>query len=287
MVRRAQTEISLGETINTQAGTNAGPVASRRPLIFLHGALGSSEQVLPLADRFRGDRPVFAPDFSGHGREAGKGAGKGPGRGDGDVFSIRRFADDLCGFLDRNGIERADLFGYSMGGYVGLHAARHTPDRIGRIMTLGTKFAWDETTAKKEAARLDPALIESKVPGFAARLKELHGDAWPDVARSTARMMLDLGARPALTDNDFQSIPHRALLSVGERDEMVSVGETVKTSRHLPAGELLVIPGLKHPIERADQELLVRCITEYFSTGEISPPDAALTLSENNTTYTP
>ena len=47
-------------------------------------------------------------------------------------------------------ITRADIFGYSMGGYVALHAARRHPERIGSIMTLGTKFAWDTPTAEKE-----------------------------------------------------------------------------------------------------------------------------------------
>ena len=44
-----------------------------------------------------------------------------------------------------------------MGGYVALHLALHHPERVQRIVTLGTKFRWDPVTAEREAARLDPA----------------------------------------------------------------------------------------------------------------------------------
>jgi pimeloyl-ACP methyl ester carboxylesterase len=234
---------------------DAVPAAPSRPLVFLHGALGSREQVLPLAGMFGRDRQVVALDFSGHGRRADE-------RGE---FGIGRFAADLIGFLDADGIDRADIFGYSMGGYVALHAARHNPGRVGRIMTLGTKFAWDPATAEKEASRLDPAVMETKVPSFAARLRSLHGDAWTEVVRSTARMMMELGADPALDDSDFGSITNRVLLSVGDRDEMVSIEETVAVYRRLKEGSFLVLPGTGHPLDRIDPDLLAGRVKEYFS----------------------
>jgi len=222
------------------------------------------------------DGRILAPDFSGHGaRTAEAGA-----------FGIPQFAGDLVSFLDAEGITQADIFGYSMGGYVALHAARQHPARIGSIMTLGTKFAWDPPTAEKEAARLDPAAIESKVPAFASRLKELHGDRWVDVVRRTAGMMLELGASPALRDGDFGSIPHRALLGVGSADEMVTLEETANTVRLLPSGGLLVIPGMRHPIERADPNLLAGKIAGFFS-GEGTPVADRTHRIQSNIEQTP
>lgn len=53
-------------------------------------------------------------------------------------FSIEGFAENVIALLDDAGVESADLFGYSMGGYVAVHLAAARPDRIGRIATLGT-----------------------------------------------------------------------------------------------------------------------------------------------------
>ncbi len=233
--------------------------------------------MLPLARLACRDGRILAPDFSGHGARTSE-AG---------AFGIPQFANDVLGFLDAEGITRADIFGYSMGGYVALHAALRHPGRIGRIMTLGTKFAWDTQTAEKESARLDPAAIESKVPAFAARLKELHGDRWTDVVRRTAGMMCELGASPALGDGDFRSIPHRALLGVGSADEMVTLEETGKTARLLPSGGLLVIPGMRHPIERADPELLAGKIAGFFSAGETPGADPSHRTNKSNIEQTP
>ncbi len=257
--------------------TGEAPNAKNRtPLLLLHGALGSGAQMLPLADLFRGQRTVFAPDFPGHGqaadddrggqaRQAGQ-AGQAGIAVDGESkFSIDLFSDAICGFLDQHGIENADIFGYSMGGYVALHVARHHPGRVGRIVTLGTKFAWDEATAEKESLRLDPATIERKVPAFAAQLRERHGGAWQRVVRSTAGMMLDLGANPALTKADLRSIPHRVLVAVGDRDAMVTVDETIGAARSLPAGECLVLPGTPHPFEQVDTELLAYHVRHFIS----------------------
>src|SRR6185436_2543119 len=96
---------------------------TRIPLLLLHGALGSGAQMHRLADAFRDERRVFAPDLPGHGIANDLTTG----------FSIRGFADGVRAMLDGYGIGKADVVGYSMGGYVGLFLARHHPDRIGRV----------------------------------------------------------------------------------------------------------------------------------------------------------
>lgn len=223
--------------------------------------------MLGLADAFRGGRTVLTPDLPGHGRTAADADGAidaGAPAG----FSISAFSEDVCAILDRNGIDRADIVGYSMGGYVALHLARRHPGRVGRIVTLGTKFDWTPATAEKEASRLDPAAIETKVPGFAAQLRERHGERWARVVRVTATMMLGLGASPGLSDDDFRAIPHPALIAVGDRDSMVSIDETVRTARALPEAECLVLPGTPHPLEQVDTGLLAFHIRQFLSKGQ-------------------
>jgi pimeloyl-ACP methyl ester carboxylesterase len=229
------------------------------PLLLLHGALGCAAQVRPLGKRLRDllphGREVAEMDFGGHGSRSPEGG----------VFDIARFTRDVTVFLCARGIGRADIFGYSMGGYVALSLARESPDLVGRIMTLGTKFAWDASTAAKEAGRLDPAAIESKLPAFAERLRSWHGDAWPGVVRATAGMMFGLGREPALDVADIRAVRHRVLAAVGDRDAMVSVEETHAVSRWLPAGECLVLPRTPHPLDQVDTAMLADQARAYFS----------------------
>ena len=234
---------------------NGGTAGGRTPILLLHGALGCAEQMRDLGSRLAGDRPVLGVDLAGHGRRSNEGG----------AFTIARFAADISAYLDREGVERADVFGYSMGGYVALYLARHRPDRIGGIVTLGTKFAWDAAYAAREAGRIDPRILEARVPAFAGKLRSWHGRDWKNVATSTGAMMLDLGARPALIADDLESVPHRVLVAVGDRDAMVTVDETRQACESLPAGECLVLEGTPHPLDQVDPGLLAEQIREFCS----------------------
>ena len=246
-----------------------GPSIERGPLplLLLHGALGAGIQMNALAAALETDGPVVAPDFMGHGaaEEGGTRPGMSVAAPGEEQFGIARFAADVLSLLDHRGFERADLFGYSMGGYVALFLARHHPGRVRRIMTLGTKFAWEPEAAAKEVSRLDPAKIETKVPAFAARLRELHGERWGDVVRSTAGMMTALGAKPALAPDDLRVITHRCLVAVGDRDAMVTLAETASAARELPAGECLVLPGTPHPLEQVPRDPLLFHLRRFLT----------------------
>ncbi|MCW0295119.1 alpha/beta hydrolase, partial [Klebsiella pneumoniae] len=87
---------------------------------------------------------VHALDFSGHGAAAMRG----------DAFRIAAFVDDVRELLDARGVERAAFFGYSMGGYVALALAAREPQRVERVMTLGTKFRWTPEYAERESRML-------------------------------------------------------------------------------------------------------------------------------------
>lgn len=210
-------------------------------LFLLHGAIGASDQLKPLQLHFPGSQ-LF--DFPGHG-----------GTSFPETFSIPVFAAAVLRRMDEQQIAKADFFGYSMGGYVALYLARHSPDRVGKIVTLATKFAWDEATAQKEVKMLDPQKIAEKVPKFAAALEKRHApNDWRVVLQHTAAMMLSLGKEPALKEEDFRQIQHPVLITVGDRDTMVSLEETIAVYRALPNAQFAVLPGTPHPIEQVSPE---------------------------------
>jgi pimeloyl-ACP methyl ester carboxylesterase len=232
------------------------PDATARPLILLHGALGTSAQLDPLAERLRAaSLAVHALDFEGHGLGA-------PG---GRPYRIEHFAGNVLEALER--LRHAPppcLFGYSMGGYVGLHLARHLPDRVAGVFTLGTRPWWTADVAEREVAQLDPDTIRAKVPRFAALLEARHGAAgWPAVLGRTAEMMRALGDRPPLGEADFAAIETRVRIGVGDRDATVSVEESARLARLVPDAELEVFPRTPHPIERVSWDRLARSVQEF------------------------
>lgn len=232
---------------------------STKHLLLLHGALYTKEEFAPIIEVLPAlssshFATTHAIDFSGHGARAGE-----------DVdFGMRRFADDVLAHLDAEGVERTEIFGFSMGGYVGLYLARNHPERIGRVMTLGTKLRWDPATSAREIKMLDADTIEAKVPNFAATLKARHGDAeWRTVLARTATMMTELGDAPALPYDQLADIAAPVRLCLGDRDPMVTIEETVEAYRALPHGQLAILPNTGHPLERVDPRMLIGGLVDF------------------------
>ena len=226
------------------------------PIILLHGALGAADQLTPLATAL-GERftPVVV-EFEGHGQTPA------PDR----PFRMEHFAANVVSALDAQGLASADIFGYSLGGYVALCLARSAPERVRRVMTLGTKLRWSPADAERELRQLDPEQIQARVPKFAALLAERHGaDAWMPLLARTAEMMTHLGEAPALVDEDFRALTLPVRLAIGDRDTMAGMYDTLGVYRLLPAGELAVLPGTGHPLERVAPAALAAQIAEFFA----------------------
>ena len=224
-------------------------------LLILHGAIGSVKQFTHLIRFLESDFKVYAIDFSGHG------GSEIPA----EDFTIEMFANDVLDWMAKKEIDKIDIFGYSMGGYVGLFLARFYPEKIGRVFTLATKFHWHEETAKHEASMLDPDKIMDKFPAFAEELKHRHApEDWAEVLRKTAKMMIALGHNNTLKDADFRAIENTVLVSVGDRDKMVSIEETLGVYRQLKNGQMLVLPDTYHPIEKVSGDKLIHEIIDFF-----------------------
>lgn len=223
-------------------------------LILLHGALGSRTQLAGLKQLLSLNFSVHDFNFSGHGGSPAEGP-----------FSIDGFVSDTIAFMDEMKIPAASFFGYSMGGYVALKLAHDFPDRVERIVTLGTKFQWDPESAAKEVKMLNPEIIEQKVPAFAATLADRHqpGD-WKINMKKTADMMIELGNGKAMTIPMFEKITQPVMICIGTEDNMVTITESEFTAQNLKIGELNIIDGFKHPIEAIDQKIMAGIITEFL-----------------------
>lgn len=224
-------------------------------LLLLHGAIGALDQLSDLEINLADSFVVHRLNFSGHG---GFQATDQP-------FSIHLFAEEVLSFLDKKQIDAINIFGYSMGGYVAFYLAKHHPQKIKKIITLATKFTWNEIIAANEIKMLNADKIEEKLPGFAKSLKNRHApNNWKMLLEKTAAMLVEMGKDNPLKPADYLSIQHPSLLMLGDRDKMVTLDETVEVYKDLPNAQLAVLPNTPHPIEMINTSRLATEIKAFL-----------------------
>ncbi len=223
-------------------------------IFLLHGALGSAKNFHLIEPLLQNDFEVHTHTFEGHGEKTIPE----------NDFTIARFANEVVDYLEQNNIDKINIFGYSMGGYVGLYLAKHFPEKLEKLYTLATKLNWTIEGSLKETSMLNPIIIKEKIPKYALALEQLHGSNWEIVMHKTAQMMLDLGKNPTLKASDFEQIKTAVLLSVGDKDAMVSIEETANAYRKLNNAQFFVMPNTIHPIEKVDVAELVHQIKRFI-----------------------
>ncbi len=213
-------------------------------ILFLHGALGTSEDMRALRDLIeQKGHKTLAFNFSGHGISSAWPA----------EFRIDLFARDLDHFLKEHALKKITIFGYSMGGYVALYHKAHFEDSpIDQIFTYGTKFNWSAATVARELPMLAPDHLSEKFPQYAEVLKKKHGDRWKALLLSTAHMMQNLEKLDGLTRDDVSSIEIPVSLILGEQDRMVTQEETKTFGSWLHHHRIQVIGHSKHELEKAN-----------------------------------
>ena len=223
-------------------------------LLLLHGALGSQSQFAPLIEKLKDHFTIYTYDLEGHG-----------GKPIPDQYSIASFEKELIQFMHDHLLSNVPVFGYSMGGYIALSAAKNHPGSISKIMTLGTMLKWSPEIAANETKMLDPDIIEAKIPKFAQQLQERHAPQnWKEVMIKIAEMMMKMGHGAAMTDADFGEINIPVLVGLGSNDQMVKLEHTLEMVDIIPGAEFRLFEGWKHPIESVEVEELAKVMVEYF-----------------------
>lgn len=223
-------------------------------LLLLHGAIGAKTQFEPWL-------PLLEPYFTCHTLNF---EGHGDNHND-TIFSIPSFATQTIKYIDKHIDKPVYVFGYSMGGYVGLYIAQHYPDKIDKLFTLATKLAWDIETAEKEVKMLDADKILQKVPKFAEELQKRHtGLGWIKVLEKTADLMIELGKNPLISADSVKKIDIPVQMGVGDKDNMVSIRETLDICGSIKNSNFYVLPNTSHPVEKIDIEILLPLLRVFF-----------------------
>ena len=123
-----------------------------RPMVLLHGGLGSGEMFEPILPTLAQNHEVIVPDLQGHGRTA-------------DIdrpLDIRLMADDIAALIDHLGLDKPDIVGYSLGGAVAFLVATKYPQKVGKLVMTSAHIRRNAIPAEMLAqqAQVNGAAVE-------------------------------------------------------------------------------------------------------------------------------
>jgi 2-hydroxy-6-oxonona-2,4-dienedioate hydrolase len=224
--------VALGATPHSIGYVQVGPWLTRvlqagpadgEPLVLMAGTGGHLEAYAHNIPAFAETYRVIAYDYPGHGYTT-------HARSD---LELPDYVEHLTGLLDALSIEKANLNGESLGGWVAIKFAAAHPDRVLRLVlntpggTMATpevmerirslsQAAADDPTDERIRARLewlmaDPATVTDELvairraiyarPGFAESMRHILCLQDPDIRR-----------RNLVTDDELAAVPHGALV---------------------------------------------------------------------------
>jgi pimeloyl-ACP methyl ester carboxylesterase len=230
-------------------GDPDGPV-----LVALHGGIltfgGSFNDVLPWMEV---GRRVIGVELQGHGHTPDTGR----------PMSINRFADDVAELLDRLGVERADLWGFSLGALTATGVAVRHPEKVNRLVLAAVNIRPDgyhpEITAPEQADWRLPT--EEEFAQWHADYDAVAPNK-DDFFPFLERMQPVVHDWPGWTDDEIRSVAAPTLLVIGDHD-FVRLDHAAEMLDLFPDSRLAVLPATRHTevMQRSEQ---LQAIVEPF-----------------------
>lgn len=225
---------------------------SGKPVILLHGGLGSGEMFGDHLAAFTEQHQVILPDLQGHGRTADTSR----------PLDAGEMAKDVAALIDHLGLEKPNVVGFSLGGGVALRLAILAPEKIGRLVA---------TSAAIRRSAIYPEMLEQQKQVNAAAVEFMRDtpmyELYQRVAPDPARFPHLLDKIGAAMQHDYDLTEQvRGLrvptLIIGSDADMVPAGHWVEIFTLLGGGQrdggwdgsgrpagghaLAIIPGTTH-----------------------------------------
>jgi pimeloyl-ACP methyl ester carboxylesterase len=159
-------------------------------------------------------------------------------------------ADDIVGLMDALGIAQADVVGWSDGGIIGLEVAMRHPERLRRLVTIGSNYRVDgllpDTLSMVQ--KLTPTSSFVARQGLFYRLVAPNPRHWPTLVEKIKRLWL---SEPNFAPEVLQQIAAPTLVMVGEKDQ-VDPRHAREMAELIPTAQYVEIAGGTHlmPQER-------------------------------------
>ena len=236
------------------------------PLVVLHGAYMNIPTMGEIVTRLAETHKVYAIEFQGHGRTE-------------DIdrpITYPNLASDVAAFMDAVGLEKADVFGYSMGSAAGLRLAIDHPEKVDQLVAASVGY---DTSGWQPAFT---AFIPQMVPEmFVGTPME---DEWkklapnPDGFRGLVEKLIALEHEPMAWEDEVKQLKTPVLIIAGDADvstlehnvalfRLLGGGSMGDMGAPLPASRLAVLPATSHTAVINQTDLLHGFI-EPFLQGE-------------------
>ena len=235
--------------------------ATRPPVIFIHGA-ANDHSVWSLQSRYFAYHSwnAFAVDLPGHGKSAGTA-----------LDSIGELAAWIIRFMDAAGAGNAALVGHSMGSLVALETAARHPQRIRKLVMIGTSVPIQVSEPLLDASKANDHVAYEMINVYAhSNAAQFGGNRVPGmwIMGSAMRLMERSGDGVLHADfsacNDYvsgldaaQNVKCPALLVLGKRDLMTPVKIAKDLASKLPDVKVVALEGAGHSLmaEKPDEVL--------------------------------
>jgi pimeloyl-ACP methyl ester carboxylesterase len=236
------------------------------PLVVLHGAYMNIPAMGGIIPKLAETHKVYALEFQGHGRTNDIGR----------PVTYPNLADDVAAFMDEFGLEKADVFGYSMGAGAGLQLAIRHPDKVSKLVAASVSY--DMEGMQPEFHAMVPSMVPEMFVGTPME------DAWkelapnPDGFRPFVERMIALEHEPQAWGEDVEALEMPVLIIAGDAD-MMTLEHVVSMFRLLGGGmagdmgnplsqsRLAILPATSHTAV-VDQVELLHALIEPFLKGE-------------------
>ena len=275
-----------GSVIAAGIRTNVHDVGSGHPVLLIHGsgpgvsAWANWRLVIPeLAQQAR----VIAPDMVGFGFTDRLDLTQPDQRYDMDTW-VRQ----AVGLLDALNIEKADLVGNSFGGALALALAIRHPQRVRRLVLMGSVgvpfaitpgldavwgyqpsfenmrrimdvFTWDGSLVNDELARM--RYEASNQPGFQESFSAMFPaprQRWVDAMTSS--------------EQDIRALPHHTLVVHGREDQVIPLSTSQTLAAWIPRSQLHVFGQCGHWTQIEHTARFVRLVGDFLAeAGDAEP----------------
>jgi len=275
-VAQQESNAEIGKTI-LAAGirTNVHDVGSSRPVLMIHGsgpgvtAWANWRLNMPvLVQHFR----VIAPDCVGFGYTD---------RPEGIRYDLATWMTHLIGVLDVLGVEQADIVGNSFGGGMALAIAASHPDRVRRLVLMGSVGVEFDLTPGLDAVWGYESSLENmrKLLGIFAYDRKLVNDdlamlrfraaARPGISDAFASMFPAPRQRwiknLALDETAIAHLPHPTLIVHGREDQVIPPSNALRLFELIQNAELHMFGHSGHWTQIEHKDAFNRLLVGFLS----------------------
>jgi esterase len=242
-----------------------------RPLVLLHGFLGSSDNWRAMRKRFAAKYKVFSVDQRNHGNSPHS-----------SMMNYTVMTEDLREFLSEQGLSNVCLLGHSMGGKVAMQFATESPEWIDKLVIVdispkayppshqllldamqNLELRRLKTYGEVEAA-LAQSISDASLRKFVVKnlARNSNGDLYWRIGLDSLAANYDQLIKPPAISNSFDK---PTCFVRGAQSNFIADQDLASIREYFPRAEFHTIPNAGHWVHIDAPEEFHRVVDEYLS----------------------